>query len=698
MKKNLIVLQDGNKNCGAAALLSVIRYYGGDISLDRLTDMLNITRDGTNFYDMSMIARKFNIVAKCFKADGVEDIKNISVPFIVHMNNKNYTHFVVVYKISNNRVIVMDPAKGKCIIDMFDFSSMWTGYIMLFEKINDIPKYGNENVLNRIIKSVLVNNISMIIFLVILSIIFTILSCIVSLYSQIVFDHVIDTTINNLIVITIVFSILFIVKNITSFIRNHLVIYLNQKLDVSIMLETYSKVILLPYTFYKNRTTGDVLSRINDLSYLKNFICKIIISIFLDFLMFIVSFIIVYCISSKILLLVLFISFLYFIVIVIFNSIIRRNTSLNQENISSVNNMIIESVSGFETIKGLNVEDNMILKFSRLYTRLLNNLYYSEKVNNIVLILKNLITDIGMFIINFVVIKMIMDNKLTIGNYMTISFLGCYLIYPIKNLIEVLNEYHFVKSTVNRGNDLLCCGVDELYKKSDMVVNGNINIKNLNFTFNNKYYVLNNITFNIKEGERVLILGESGSGKSTIMKILYKYYMVDRGYIYLNGYDINDYSVSDIRSKITYISQNEMLFSGTIRENILLDRNVSQIDFLNICNIVMVDEIIKNNLLGYDYLVQEGGVNLSGGQRQRIILARSLLKDSNFVMIDEGLNQIDIKMEREILSNIFNYFYDKTFIVISHRKENIDLYDKVINVSNGQIDKIEERVRNVRYR
>lgn len=562
---------------------------------------------------------------------------------------------------------------------------------MTFEKYGSIPDYNEENVLNGIIKKTLIKNINMIIFLIILSIIFTSISCFVSLYSEIIFDEVINTNINNLIVITILFSILFIIKNITNFIRNHLTIYINQKLDISIILSTYSKVILLPYCFYKNKKSAEILSRINDLSYLKNFISKIIVTIFLDSITFIISFVIMYTINKKILSLMIFIGIIYFLIIIIFNRCIRRNTIKNQENTACINNYIIESASLYETIKGINIENNIILKFSELYAKALNDLYHFEKINNIVLVLKEFITDIGMLLVSFLSFKLIMDGSMTVGNYMSVTLLFGYLILPIRNIVDMLNEYHYVKSAIKRGNDLLEYEDEKIYEEEKILLNGNIKIKNLSYTFNNKYYALSNINLFIKDGEKVLILGKSGGGKSTVLKILYKYYEIDRNMVYINNYDLCDYSLSDIRRKMIYISQNEMLFSGSIRDNIVLDRNISEIEFLNICKILHIDDIVKNNIMGYDYLIEEGGANLSGGQRQRIILARSLLKDSNVIMIDEGFNQIDIELEREILIDIFKYFYDKTFIIVSHRSENIDLYDRIIKINNGKITEIEER-------
>jgi len=678
--------------------LSIIRYYGGDISLDRLIDMTKTTKDGTNFYNINLAANKFNLITKCYKVDDIEKIKEISTPFIVQMNNNNYNHFVVVYKIINNKVVIMDPAVGKCIFDIFEFSNNWTGYIMLLEKNGVILNYKNDKVLNNIIKGCLGKNISLIVFLIILSMIFTLLSCFLSLYSQIVFDKIIDTNFNNLIVITIMFSVLFIVKNITNFVRNHLIIYLNQKIDVSIILSTYSKVILLPYCFYVNKRVSEVLSRINDLSYVKNFISRIIMSVFLDSFVFVVSCIIIYFVSKEILLYLIIIEILYCMIIIIFNRGVKKCTIINQENSVKINNSIIETVNMFETVKGLNIESNMIFRFSKLYSTLLNNLYYSEKLNNILLVIKEMISDIGMLLVNFAIIKLIMDGKLTVGNYMTITFLSVYLIYPIKNMIDILGEYHYVKNSIKRGNNLLEYTEEKLYEDDKLFVNGNITIKNLKYTFNNKYYVLKDINLFIREGEKVLVLGESGCGKSTIMKILYKYYEIDRNMVYINDYDLCDYCLSDIRKKITYVSQNESLFAGSIRDNIILDRNIGEIEFLNICKILHIDDIVKNNILGYDYLVEEGGINLSGGQRQRIILARSLLKDSNIIMIDEGLNQIDIKLEREILTNLFNYFYNKTFIIVSHRKNNINLFDRIINIEKGRVKEMEERFKSELYR
>lgn len=690
MKKNLIVLQDGAKDCGAACLRSIIQYYGGNVTLERLIELTKTTKEGTTFYNLKEASEEIGLATRSYRVDDIEKIKEINIPFICQITKNNYTHFIVVYKIKDNKLLIMDPSIGKQSIDIFDFNNIWTGNIMLFEKVSTLPLEEDPNITNRLIKEVLKNNKGNIIFVMILSLISTILSCLVSLYSQIIFDKIIDTELNNLIIITLTFSILYIIKNITNYIRNHILIYISQKLDINILLSTFTKVVLLPYNYYKNRRSSEVLSKINDLSYIKNFISKIIVTTFLDFLLLMVATITIYYKIKEVLIIFIITQILYILIALIFNNYIKNITIKRQEATAILNNTIIESVSTFETIKGLNIEDNIIYKFSKDYSSLLNITFDIDKLNNLLTFLKEMIINICLITVDYYIFKNIMNGISTTGDYLTITILSSYLIYPISNIMDLSYEYHYIKNSIKRANTFFEVEEEKIHDKRKLIVNGNIKITNLKYTFNNKYYVLNDINLFIKNNDRVLILGSSGSGKSTILKLLYKYLEADRKTIYINGYDINDYSLSDIRESITYVSQNELLFNDTIRNNIILGREVSEIDYLNICKILHIDDIVKDSIQGYDYVLEENGINLSGGQRQRIILARSLLKNSNIIMIDEGFNQIDITLEREILQDIFTYYHNKTFIIVSHRKENSDLYNRIIKIKNGVVQSIEE--------
>ena len=214
-----------------------------------------------------------------------------------------------------------------------------------------------------------------------------------------------------------------------------------------------------------------------------------------------------------------------------------------------------------------------------------------------------------------------------------------------------------------------------------------LRIINQSYIYNYDKKVLKNINLNIKAGEKVVITGKSGSGKSTLLKIIMKYYDVKRDKVIIGNDDIND--IENIRSSISYISQNEILFTDSLYNNINLDNNDSY-KFIDVVKDCYVDEIIKDNKLGFNMIIEENGFNISGGQRQRIILSRVLLSKFNILLIDEGLNQVDINLERKILKNIFERYKEKTMIFISHRLENLDLYDHLIELEDGVIkmDKI----------
>ena len=281
-----------------------------------------------------------------------------------------------------------------------------------------------------------------------------------------------------------------------------------------------------------------------------------------------------------------------------------------------------------------------------------------------------------------------MDKSFTIGSLITFNTLLYYFISPIRDSFDIYKDFYYVKNSIKRINNLLNYKSHDISLNSNVFLYGDIKINKLSFSYNGKIDILQNINFEINKGENVLFLGDSGCGKSTFMKLLYKYFSVNRGMIYIDGYDINDLTIDDIRNNITYISQNEMLFSETVKNNIVLGKDVSMKEFYKIVNLVYVDDIINNNFLSYDYLIEESGANLSGGQRQRIVLARSFIRAKNIVIIDEGLNEIDVNLERKILKNIFSCYVDKTILIVSHRLDNMDLYDKVIKLHDGKVEDV----------
>lgn len=677
MKKSLIVRQDGYKECGAASLLSIVRYYGGNISINKLVNLTKTNKYGTNFYNIKEAAEKIGLEAIGYKVDEINKLYQVKTPFICQVIEKNYEHFVVVYKVKKNKIEIMDPAYGRNILSLDEFSSMWTSYIMVFNPVKKLIYYKNVKYLEKIIMDIIIKNRGIVFNIVLLSIIFMIVSFVYTFYFQAVIDI---NGYNNLLVVTFIFSLLLILKCITSFFRNQILIYFSQKIDYTCMINTFRKVLLLPFNYYKNKTTGEIISRINDLVYVKSFINKVILTVFLDLILFISSGIILMILDVKKFVILVMVSLVYILIFIIFKNFFRKYTNINQENASLLNSFLVESISGFETIKNLNLESNVMERVEDIYLVALNNGFVYDNMCNLEVFLKELVSLIGILLIEFLGFKQVMDGNFTLGDVLTFTFLANYFINPIENFLSLVKEYYYAKNSVDRVNNLFEVLEDDFSSRTNLVIKGDILLNHLKFSYNGEKNILNGVDIKIDSGSKVMVMGATGCGKSTIFKLLLKYYKIDRGNIFIDKIDLNDYSISNIRENITCVSQNELIYTDTIKNNVIMYQNISDGEFLKVSKIVCLDEFVNKMFLGYDTKLEENGVNISGGQRQRIVLARMLLQNKKIMLIDEGLNAVDAVLERKILSNIFNEFSDRTIIVISHRKENLDLYDQVINL------------------
>lgn len=692
MKKNLIVRQVGYRECGIACLLSIIRYYGGNVSINKLSELTHTNKFGTSFYNLKMAALYFGLESEAYKFDNksIECLKDIIKPSICQIIDNNYEHFVVLYEINDKYITIMDPAHGKQKIPVSDFLKVWTGYCISFIKTRSIPYLKEEKYLNKVIIGLIKKNKCIVLNIVLLSIFFTVCSSLYAMYSGIIIDYFLLTSKYNLFVITVVFLVILIIKSFVSFFRNKLLIFLNQKLDYSIFLSSFEKILLLPYSYYKNRTVGEVITRINDLDYVKNMLSKIILTLFLDLIISVVCAVILFRINFFMFILLLVTILGYVIIFLLFRPIIKKYTDINQENNAKVNSLMIEMINGYETIKNLNLEYLMNKKMTSLYINSLKTMFSYDSINNLELFFKDFLTYFSILIVEFVGFIFVCDNILTTGQIVIFVSLISYFINPIRDILDLNSEYFYAMNSLRRANTILDVESTDLSNKTNFVIQGKIKINNLSYSYNGYKNILNKVDISIDKGEKVLILGESGSGKSTIIKLLAKYYFPENGRILLDDIDINDICISNLKKYLILVSQDEIIFTDTIKNNIILNRNIDDNDFIDMCKLLYVDDFVSNMYLGYNTQLEENGKNLSGGQRQRIILARSLLKNGNIILLDESLNAVDVNLERKILKNIFLKFNDKSIIIVSHRLENMDLFDKVIRFDDGHVNSIKK--------
>lgn len=677
-KKYPFTKQEGLKDCAAACMQMIIKYYNGYISINDLNEMLETTKEGVSAFKIIEVSNKIGFKATGIRLNLLELTKSVTLPVIAHVVINNYNHYIVVYKIDSFKksVIIADPQSKIKTISFKEFESIWTNVIINLYPVKPIEHRNYEKHLNY--KNIILKNKKTIFQLCYISFIYMILSIVASFYMKYVFDNYLSNF-HLIFTVFILFIIINLYKIFTNLIRTKILIDLNKNIDIDLSLDIFSKILSLPYGYYRNKTTGEIITRYTELSKIRETISKVLLTLFLDLPLCITSFIIMYFLNSKLTMISLIAVLLYTIIVIVYNRILNDTILEAQIKKAEMNTVLIESINGFETIKGLNLYDYIKLKFENKYIKYLKNVIKIDSILNIKENLKEIVNQLIEMIIIFTGVIYVRSETITIGTLMTYNSILVFFLAPIRNLLSLDNSIIESKRIVKRVNEMI--KKEENVKKINIVY-GDILIKSLSFKQNEKI-ILNKINLHISKGEKVIITGKSGSGKSTLLKILMNYYNDYQGEIKINGINIKSINLKNV-----YISQNETLFTDTIYNNIVLGNNDS--NFSEVVKMCYVDEIINSNL-GYNQIIEENGFNISGGQKQRIILARSIINEFDLLLIDEGLNQIDVELERKILKNLFNKFHDKTIIIVSHRLENMDLYDKLIKLENGKVKECVKR-------
>lgn len=676
-------MQDGVKDCGICSLLTIVRYYNGNYSKEYLRTITNTTKDGVTAFALLEAAKNIGFDAVGVTGDAL-DIAKKNLPCIAHVVIQNkYKHFLVIYKIDKKNKVIMlaDPSQGLVKMNVSDFEKMSTKVFLFLKPNKKIPYVKNESKVKNIIYNFLSENKMSLFIILILSFLYNIISIMTSFNFQLIMNYALKYGSKyNLYIIFISMLILYILKELLIYIRNLVVNFISLKLDYSLITSVYSHILSLPYSYYRNRPVGEVIMRINDLSELKDSVSQLIVTFLLDIFLIIITLIFLYMINFKLTLIVIFVLILYFLVTFIYNKFLFKMIRLNKKDSSAVNTFMVESIEGVMSIRGSNTFLQFKDKFSSLYNNFIISSYNFFKKYNTLNFLNNFLISILIVVIITMGSIFVIDGNMDSSSIITYYSVLCFFLEPVKNVANFDVVVKKSRISIERIEELLMVEEEKILLDNQKITGKlkNILFKDVTFSYDFKNNVVNKLNLKIDEGEKIVIYGKSGSGKSTVAKILTRYLDIERGKVFINGYDINDYNLWSIREGITYVSQNEFLLTDTIYNNINMKGTRDAEYIFDVCKMIGVDKIVKFKNGGYNMILEENGSNISGGERERILLARAFVRDSDIYILDESFSEIDSLSEREILGKIFSKYKDKTIIVISHRMDNNDLYDRKI--------------------
>lgn len=691
MFKLKCILQNDETDCGPACLAAIFGKYGLKVSIAKIRDIAGTDRQGTSACGLVKVIEHYGFEQKVVEADKNALTQKLPLPAIAHVVIDNtLLHYVVITKIKDNTVVVSDPAKGSVRYKKEDFLKIWTNVLILIAPTKESQK-GNkkESTLSSFFR-LLISQKWLLLRIFILSMILTSIGIITSFYYQVLMDNIVPSlSIEMLNYVSAITLSLFLVQICLNFFRGLLIVKLDQNIDISIMLGYYNHALILPMKFYSMRDTGEIISRFNDASSIRDIVSEASLTIMMDTIMAVVGAVVLFNSNRLLFLISVVMLILYGIIVFVYNKPIKKINRKIMEMNSKVTSQFVETINGIETIKAFNQEDNEKEKTDKLYKKFLKKVFNGGVLSLSQQTITMFVAVVGELVILWVGVAYVIKGELTLGELITFNALLGYFIEPIKNLINLQPSIQTAVVAADRLGEILDITPEYNYEHeqlNDKIRFDKISISNLDFRYGTRELVLKDINLEICRGEKIAFVGESGSGKTTLANLLVRLYEQEKGSIKLDSIDIREFSIKQIRDNISYISQNTFLFSGTIRENLLFgNSDVSDDDISQVCKICELEEYINSLPLKFNTRIEENGKNLSGGQKQRLAIARALLKKPEILIMDEATSNLDYITERSIEKTINNFSKNMTTIIIAHRLSTIKDCDKIFVLRNAQI-------------
>lgn len=691
MKRFKCILQNDETDCGPACLAAIFRKYGLKVSIAKLRDIAGTDRQGTSAYGLVKIAEYYKFQHKAINTDKETLVSGLPLPAIAHVViDGSWLHYVVITKVTNKNITISDPAKGIVKYKTEDFLKIWTGFLLLIAPKEESAK-GNmkKSTLISFFK-LLKGQTHLVLTIFLLSLILTVIGIVTSYFYQFLMDNVIPSgsfkMLNQIVIYTL---LLFFVQMLISVGRGILTVKFEQRINIPLMLNYYNHVLQLPISFYTLRDTGDIISRFNDTSMIRSIVSQAALSVMMDTIMAIFGAVILYKSSKQLFIIAVAMLCCYAVIVFAYKKPMRKMNRTLMEMNGKMTSQLVETINGVETIKTLNQEEPQRNKTRTLFMHLQKKSFNGGLLDMSQSIATSIVGTIGGLLIFWIGGTAVLNGDMTMGELITFNALLGYFIDPITSLLGLQQEIQNAVVAADRLGEILDIEPEE--NKPDTSADNKITfnkliVQNLNFRYGTRDLVLRDINLEILKGQRISFVGESGSGKTTLAKILVHLYEQESGKILLDDTDLRDYSVNRLRNSIAYIPQNVFLFTGTVKENILLGNpSATDEDISRVCKICELENYINSLPLKYNTRIEENGKNLSGGQRQRIAIARALINNPKVLIMDESTSNLDTITEKSIIETIKSLPNSMTVIIIAHRLSSIINSDKIFVFRGGRI-------------
>ena len=681
--------QQSTSDCGAACLVMIGRYWGKQFSINRLREIAKVNRNGTSLRGLSAAAEAIGFTTRPVKAT-LDQMRTQQLPVIAHWQGN---HYIVVYQITRQHVVVCDPAVGQRTLRHAEFQTGWTGYSLLLQP-TAVLRHTEESKKSSWQFLILVKPHSLILAEVfIASVLIQLFGLVTPLFTQLILDRVIvqrsQLTLNAIGAGLLLFGV-FRIALVA--LREYLLDHTANRVDLALIVGFIGHTLQLPLRYFESRYVGDIVSRIQENEKIQRFLTDQALSILMDLLTVFIYIGVMLWYSWQLTLLTLLILPPYVLLAVVTTPFLRR---LSREIFAASNDetgYLIQSLTGIRTVKSMAIEQTVRWQWEERFSKALKAKFTGQVLGNLLQSVSALLEMLAVTGLLWFGAWQVIQNQLTVGQLIAFNMLMDNVISPFKRFTLLWDELQEVAIAVERINDVIEAEPEEtLQQRSTRLlptIRGHICFDHVTFRYHleGETNILENVSFEVQPGQTVALVGRSGSGKTTLSKLLLGLYPVTEGRILVDGYDIGNLSVRSLRQQMGVVNQDTFMFGGTLRDNLSISApGIAQTELIEVAELAGAHAFIKALPMGYDTQIGEGGNMLSGGQRQRLAIARAILNNPRILILDEATSNLDTESERIIQNNLSRILQNRTTLIIAHRLSTVQNADLILVLDQGVI-------------
>lgn len=677
-------LQSTSVECGVAALAMVLGHHGRSTTVAELRDRMVLSRDGASAASIARQARELGLKVRAFRAEP-EALRGLVLPLIAHWG---MNHFVVIERFTRRGVDIVDPASGRRHITYAELDASFTGVALELEPTEDLERReGAEAGLWSFVRPFLPRSVPVVSGVIGASAALTLLGLLPAFLTAYIVDRVLPGRGEDTLLVLAAGLVAYTVSHgLMTLARAELLLWLQTRMDWSMMGTFLRHLMSLPYKFFQLRTGGDLLVRVSSMTYVRDAVSSQLLAVLLDVALLGVYLVVIGFKSLLFVAAILAVATVQLVIMFASARTAQRLTERELQALGEAQSTLLEAVTGAETVKSSGAEHVVVRRWSQKFTEQLESSVRRSRLDNAIDGVLGMLGTASPLLMLVLGAYLVFSDNLSLGTMLALIALAGSALAPVAQLGRSIKTFQTIRVHLDRLRDVLNEPPESLGQGSGKAdLSEPITLTDVSFRYSGDGpEALSGISLTVRPGEKIAIVGSSGSGKSTLARLILGLYDPTDGEITYGSTPLTELDLGHLRRQCGVVTQDADIFSGSVLTNIaLVMPDATLDDVVEAARLAAVHEDITHMPMGYETILGEGGNGLSGGQRQRVALARAVVHRPRVLLLDEATSHLDATTEAVVHENLSEL--DCTRIVIAHRLSTVRDADRILVIDRGRI-------------